>query len=307
MSSVGTAFFTKFSTLQKLSNNHLFNLYYLYLMKNYLLLLFLLLCLSVYSQGGNRLAARRVFEFRKSSTIVILDNVVNGQETPYNIALKKAIDTYWNITPVVYKRQSELPYLLPMKNFSLLVKSNRMVFNADGFSVQRHSDFTLFMADKDSLSFLGGVDEISTVDIFDTQDPVEVTYKMPLLIRAMMQYIYFISADGGIDPHDFYRQTEKFFNKNHNLIHKDTLYVCKEDLPLEIPVEEFKRLYKHPCRILSRGELPKIIDKGGKGFVFHVDMGYKQIYVLKISDGTICYHAGTKENGKLARSDINKM
>lgn len=276
-------------------------------MQKYLFLLFILASVNLFAQGGNRYAAKRVFEFRKSTTIVILDELERGRETDYNIALKKAIETYWKITPTVFKRQSELAGILPMPGFSLLVKSTRLVANADGYTVQKHSDLAIFMADKDSLNFYGGVDEISSVEIFDTQDPAEITCKLPLILMAMQQYANFIAADGGIDTHNFYDATARFFNKNKKDIHKDTLYVCQEDLPSDLTPEAFGKAYKHAYKFISRSDLPALIEKKEKGYVLHLDMAYKQMWVLRISDGTICYQGTPQEKGKLLAKDIGKL
>lgn len=276
-------------------------------MKKIVFLLLTLISCSLLAQGGNRYAAKRVFEFRKSTTIVILDDLVRGKETEYNIALKKAIEGYWKITPTMFKRQSELTKLLPLKGFSLLVKSTRIVMNADGYTFQKHADLSVFMADKDSLNFYGGIDEIASVEIFDTQDPVEVTYKMPLLLMGIQRYVDFISKDGGIDFYDFQNLTEKFFNKNKKAIHKDTLYICREDFPSEINLDEFGKIYKHPYKVITRSDLPPIIAEGGNGFVFHTDMGYKHFWVLRIKDGAVCYHATPHTKSKLTKQDINKL
>ena len=276
-------------------------------MKNYIFLLFIFFSFYLFSQGGNRYAAKKAFEFQKSTTVVILDDLVKGEETEYNIALKKAVAGYWKITPTLFKRQSELTKLLPLKGFSLLVKSSRIVMNADGYTFQKHSDLSVFMAEKDSLNFYGGIDEIASAEIFDTQDPVEITYKLPLILMAMQQYVSYISEDGGIDTYDFYRLTERFFNKHKSEIHKDTLYICREDFPAEIKLEEFGKMYHHAFKIVSRSDLPALIAKGEKGYVFHIDMGYKQIWVLRLKDGGICYHAATQITGKLSKKDVNPL
>lgn len=276
-------------------------------MQKYLFLLFIFVSLNVFAQGGNRYAAKKVFEFRKSTTIVILDNLEFGRETDYNIALKKAIEGYWKATPTVFKRQSELAGILPMSGFSLLVKSTRLVLNADGYTVQKHADLAIFMADKDSLNFYGGIDEIASAEIFDTQDPVEITCKLPLILMAMQQYLNFIAADGGIDTHNFYDATARFFTKNKKDIHKDTLYICQEDLPSDLTHELLSKAYKHAYKLISRSDLPALIEKKEKGYVLHTDMAYKQIWVLRISDGTICYQATSQEKGKLLAKDIGKL
>ncbi len=277
-------------------------------MQKYLFLLFMFISVQFFAQGGNRYAAKRVFEFRKSTTIIILDELERGRETDYNIAMKKAIDGgYWKITPTVFKRQSELAAILPMPGFSLLVKSTRLVANADGYTVQKHADLAVFMADKDSLNFYGGVDEIVSVEIFDTQDPVEITNKLPLILMAMQQYANFIAADGGIDFHNFYDATERFFTKNKKDIHRDILYICQEDLPSDLTPETFGKVYKKPYKFISRSDLPALIENKEKGYVFHTDMAYKQMWVFRISDGTVCFRATPQEKGKLLAKDIGKL
>jgi hypothetical protein len=272
-------------------------------MKNTILLLSFIVLSFVSSQAqiGNRLAYTRMSEFKKTTTIVVLDD---EDDTPYNKMMLEIIPKYWKISPYVFRKTSDMNDLIPLALHSMLYKNRRVVKNADRRTTQTHTDISLVICDRDSLSQYGGYDEFASIDLYSADDPSDVVYKLPVLIQAMNHYMqYLLTTD--IDINAFNEKVPKFLNKNSDKIGSMPLYVCIEDLPANCNnTKAIEGAYNHSIRFETRDSLAKIIERGERGALLHLTPKYRQLTVMDMQSGQIYYWMDTKKFGEMNLSDF---
>lgn len=279
------------------------------MMRNHLfLLIFSTISLwNVSAQVGNRYGMSSVRGFTQTTTLIVLDNTTNGKETPYNIAIQKAANKYWKITPFVFKRYTEIDPMIPSYGFSMLFKSHREVRNADNYSQQVIDNIALVMCDRDSITHYGSMNEISKIDLTNPDDAVEVNYKLPVLIRAFQNYVAYISKSQ-IDFYDFQKGLSKFCNKRSKELKKMKLYLCEEELPKGFSANVMKNYYKLPFEVVKRSKLTEIIDQETENAaILHFDPNFRRIWVFSIKDGDFLYMAGGTKIGDFTTKDMKKL
>lgn len=258
-------------------------------------------------QSGNRYAVKKAQEIPNTTVLVILDNTIRGKESPYNIAIRSAMDKYWTLTNIEYKRASEVTDFIPAEGFSMLLKSFREVKNADGYTEQSHSDISLFLCNKDSVNYYGGMDEIASINIKDPDSLVEVNYKLPILVQSIQHYLKFI-VEKGVDMDNFFKKIKKFYTQNKQEIPKLTLYICKEELPASFDTAKLPKFYKYPIEVVERTKLKKRVDlRTENAAIIHFEPNYRRYWVIRISDGSVLYVGRPASKGTITLKDFKDM
>lgn len=267
----------------------------------------ILFCTFSLGQAGNRYAVKKAYEIPNTTLLVILDNTIRGKESPYNIAIRNAMDKYWTVTNIEYKRASEVSDFIPAEGFSMLVKSFREVENADGYTVQSHSDISIFLCNKDSIKYYGGMDEIASINIPNPDSLIDINYKLPILIQSMQYYLSY-AVEKKLDPDNFLNKMKKFYTQNRAEIPKSTLYICKEELPAGFESEKLAKFYKYPFEILERSKLKKRIDARTEGSaIMHFEPKYRRYWILRISDGTVLSVGSPALKGIISLKDFKNI
>lgn len=252
------------------------------------------------AQIGNRVAYTRIKEFKKTTTIVVLDD----SDTEYNKMMLEIIPKYWKVSPYIFKQTKDMNALIPLALHSMLYKNARTVKNSDRRTYQTHKDISLVMCDRDSLSQFGGLDEFASIDLINPNEPSDVVYKLPVLIQAMNHYMEYI-VNNDIDINAFNEKVNSFLNKNSDKIHTMPLYVCIEDLPENCKdIKAIEGTYKHAIRFETRDSLAKIIARKERGALLHFTPKHRQLVVMDMQDGNFYYWADTKKFGEMNLSDF---
>lgn len=271
------------------------------------ILFFILFNSDVWGQTGNRYAVKKAYEIPNTTLLVILDNTIRGKESPYNIAIRNAMDKYWVLTNIEYKRASEVCDFIPAEGFSMLLKSFREVKNADGYTEQSHSDISIFLCNKDSVSYYGGMDEIASINIKDPDSLNEVNYKLPILVQSIQHYLHFV-IDNQLDKDNFLKKIKIFYTQNRHEIPKHTLYICKEELPPNFDAANLPQFYKHPFEIIERTKLKKRIDaQTQNAAIMHFEPKYRRYWIVRISDGTVLYVGSPINKGTITLKDFKEI
>jgi len=271
-------------------------------MKNTIFLLTFIVFSFVLTQAqvGNRAAYTRINDFRKTTTIIVLDD----EDTEYNKMMLEIIPKYWKVSNYVFKKTDEMNELIPLPLHSMLYKNSRVVKNADRRTTQTHKDIALVMCDRDSLSQFGGIDEFASIDLINPEEPSDVVYKLPVLIQAMNHYMQYL-LDNDIDINAFNEKVARFLNKNSDKISSMPLYVCIEDLPANCnDTKAIQGAYTHAIKFEKRADLAKIIAKGERGALLHFTPKHRQLTVMDMQNGQIYYWADTKKFGEMNLSDF---
>ena len=190
----------------------------------------------------------------------------------------------------------------------MLLKSFREVNNADKYSTQIHSDISLFLCNKDSVAFYGGLDEMVSINIKDVDNPQGVIYKLPVLIKSMQKYIAYVTDMGGMDIYDYQKQIKKYTTKNRRKVKSRKLYVLKDDLPKGLSVEKIQKKYRFPLIITSKSEIIKVIQsEDANAAIMHFDPKHKKIWILNVQDGELLYATRPKKPGSLTEGDFRMI
>ncbi len=273
--------------------------------KRFLFLYSLLISISLSAQLGNRFASPSGVQVANTTTLIILDNTRNGVESAYNNAIRDAVEKYWTLNNFDFKRNSEVDEFIPAEGYSMLLKSFRTVTNADKFTSQIHNDISLLLCDKDSVAFYGGMDEIASVNISDVDNPESILYQLPVLIKSIQHYIQFISKDGPMDINNFQKKIKEYSTRYKNRVKKHTLYICKEELPGTLEVNDIKKAYRLPVVITNRDAISKIIQaETPDAALMHFDPGYKKIWISAIKTGALLYATLPAKRGTLSEKDF---
>lgn len=273
----------------------------------FLLMLTPILIGSGYAQLGNRFASVDAVLIAQTTTLFILDNKVQGKESAYNDAIRDAAEKYWRLNNFDFKRNSEVDDFIPAEGYSMIVKSFREVQNADKFTSQIHNDISLMLCNKDSIQFYGGVDEIASVNIAKVDNPEAILYKLPIILKSMQAYIRYMSQKGG-DIHNYQKVVAGYVTRYNKRLKKQTLYICKEELPVTIDPEKIKQIYQFPMVVTDKSALKKIIDADTPdAALLHFDPGFKKIWIMEIRSGDLLYAGLPEKKGHIIEKDFREI
>ncbi|MBX7240905.1 MAG: hypothetical protein K1X92_04090 [Bacteroidia bacterium] len=276
--------------------------------KKLLFFYFIVSGIPLFAQLGNRFASPDGVHIANTTTLIILDNTRNGVESAYNNAIRDAVEKYWKLNNYDFKRNSEVDDFIPAEGYSMLIKSFRQVTNADKFTTQIHSDISLLLCNKDSVSFYGGLDEIVSVNIADVDNPESILYQLPVLVKSIQHYINYISKNGPVDINDFQKKIKVYCTRNKNQVKKHTLYICQEELPGTLEAGKIKKAYGLPVIITDKKTIEKIIQADTPdAALMHFDPGYKRIWISGIKTGELLYSTIPLKRGLLTEKDFKAI
>jgi hypothetical protein len=217
---------------------------------NFLSALFLLVPLMITGQAPfpNK---DEIKQFTSSKTCVVMEE---DPFSVYNTYIKKAVQTYWKITPYEFIEVSEFNVrrYKPEYSFITLTQTN--------FSKDKSNEvfnFVNLLQGKKVLK-LGDMPEICAIPLsFAGEDDFDYSYKLGAVLRFMQKHAQMISDDPSLTG----RKYLKYYNKNIPQVINKTILVKQEDLVPEIStIDKIKAIYDNKIQIVTEDEIIKAIE-----------------------------------------------
>jgi hypothetical protein len=190
-------------------------------------------------------------QFTVSKTCVVLED---DQFSSYNASIKKAVASYWKITPYEFidVKEFNLRRLKPEYSFIVLTQTDYEKDKSNSLF-----NFINLLQGKD-VNKLGEMPEICAVPLsFAGEDDLEYSYKLGAILSFMQKHAMMISEDPSLTG----RKYLKYYNKYIPETHGKTILIKQEDLVPEISsIKAINAIYPYKVEIVSEDEIMKAID-----------------------------------------------
>ncbi len=254
-----------------------------------LTLLIVLLSLGTQIWGQDAVATQdEIAKFFKSKTYVVYDTNIFGT---YNDAIKKAIDTYWTLTPIEYIDAVKYRKLNRSFRNSFIVRT-KVNFDKDK-SKTSYTFLSIVLG-----SNKGGMAQMPDLCSFPLSyynvDYDKYIYKLGAIIKFMQNHIILLRDNPKLGK----KNTLKYYNKNTAELTGKTLYVIKDELDNNVnTLSKIKKYYSGKVVISTAEEIDRIIQEKDPNAVFLHKVGPSRnndklrIYklILGASDGKLYY------------------
>jgi len=280
-------------------------------MKKILVFIFLL-SMSYPMWGQDAVAtADEIQKFMKTKTYVVKDKNIFGS---YNSAIKKAVQTYWTLTPIEFIDATQYAKLRKSYRNSFIIRT-KVNFDKDKSNTSYTFLSVLLGSNKGSMASMP--DLISFPLSYYNVDYDKYHYKLGAVIKFMQNHII-MTRD---NPDLIGKNALKYYNKNTSDLKGKTLYVIKDELDVKINTSsKIGKLYTGKVVITTAEEIEKIIQKKDPNAVFLHKVGPSKnddklrIYklILGAADGKLYYFSYHKyKKGKsgdaFLASDFKKL
>ena len=191
-------------------------------------------------------------QFMASKTCVVLES---DQLSIYNAYIKKAVETYWNITPYEFidftefeKRQYD-----PAYSFILLTQTNY-----DKDKSQTVYNFLNLLQGK-NVNKLGELPEICAIPLsFADDDEFNYSYKFGAILFFMQTHAKMIYENPSLTGRRYLR----YYNINTPKVKQKTILVEEDDLaPAISTIDGIKAIYPHKIEIVNEETIMKAIQE----------------------------------------------
>jgi hypothetical protein len=201
-------------------------------------------------------------QFTESKTCVVLED---DAFSSYNVLIKKAVQSFWKITPYEFIEVKEFNVrrLNPKYSFIVLTQTNYDKDKSRGLY-----NFINLLQGKD-VNKLGEMPEICAVPLsFAGEDDMDYSYKLGAILSFIQKHAQMIAEDPSLTG----RKYLKYYNKFTPEVHNRTILVKKEDLSPEIStIDKIKAIYKYKIEIVSEDDIIKAIeDKSPDTVILHM-------------------------------------
>jgi hypothetical protein len=190
-------------------------------------------------------------QFTESKTCVVLEE---DAFSSYNVFIKKAVESFWEITPYEFIKVGEFNVrrLDPKYSFIVLTQTNFEKDKSGGLF-----NFINLLQGKD-VKKLGEMPEICAIPLsFAGEDDFDYSYKLGAILMFMQNHARMISEDPSLTGRKYLR----YYNKFTPEVHEKTILVKKEDLSPEIStIDKIKAIYTYKIEIVSEEDIAKAIE-----------------------------------------------
>ena len=191
-------------------------------------------------------------QFMDSKTCVVLES---NQFSTYNVLIRRAVETYWNITPYEFinvdefeKRQRD-----PAYSFIVLTQTS---YERDR-SGARYNFLNLLQGK--NVSALGNLPEICAIPLsFVNDDEDDYSYKLGAILFFIQEHAKKISENPSITGRRYLR----YYNVNTPQVKQKTVLVKADDLaPAISTIGQIRAIYPHSIEIVDEEAIIKAIEE----------------------------------------------
>ena len=189
-------------------------------------------------------------QFSASKTCIVLEE---DQYSAYNTYIKKAVNSFWKITPYEFIEVAEFNVrrLDPGYSFIVLTQTN---FGKD----KSNSLFNFInLIQGKNVDKLGQMPEICAVPLsFAGENDFEYGYKLGAILSFMQKHAQMISDDISLTSSRYLNYYNKFIPE----VHSKTILVNQSDLSPEIAtIDKIKAIYKNKIEIVNEDDIVRAI------------------------------------------------
>lgn len=197
-------------------------------------------------------------QFTGSKTCVVLED---DPLSSYNVYIKKAVESYWTITPYEFIDVGEFNVrrLDPKYSFIVLTQTS---FEKD----KSHGQYNFInLLQGKHVNKIGEMPEICAIPLsYAGEDDLDYSYKLGAVLLFMQKHARMISEDPSLTG----RKYLKYYNRYTPEVHDKTILVKKEDLSPEIStIDKIKAIYTYNIKIVPEEEIEKAIKDKTPGIV----------------------------------------
>ena len=230
-----------------------------------------------------------VEKFLKSKTYVVYDENIFGS---YNKAIKKAVETYWTLTPVEFIDVVKYNQLKGSYRNSFIIRT-KVNFEKDD-SKTSYTFLSILLGSNKASSMANMPDLISFPLSYYNVDYDKYHYKLGAIIKFMENHIKLIHENPKINS----KNVLAYYNKNVSDIKGKTLYVIADELDKDInTLEKIRKVYSGKVVITDGDAIEKIIAEKDPDAVFLHKVGPSKedaklrIYkvIMGAADGKLYY------------------
>jgi hypothetical protein len=193
-----------------------------------------------------------IAQFMASKTCVVLEQ---NQFSAYNVYIKKAVETYWDVTPYEFinvdefnKRQRD-----PAYSFIILTQTS---YEKDKAGTR--FNFLNLLQGK-NVSKLAELPEICAIPLsFADDDEYDYSYKFGAILFFMQKHAKMISENPSLTGRRYLR----YYNVNMPKVKQKTILVAEDDLsPAISTIGKIKAVYPHKIEIVDEEAIVKAIQE----------------------------------------------
>ena len=191
-------------------------------------------------------------QFMSSKTCVVLEP---NQFSAYNVFIRRAIETYWNLTPYEFitvdtfeERQRD-----PSYSFIVLTQTS---YERD--KANTRYNFLNLLQGK-NVSKISDLPEICAIPLsFVDNDEYDYSHKFGAILFFMQSHAKMISENPSLTGRRYLR----YYNVNTPKVKQKTILVEEADLPSELStIEKIKAIYPHKIEIVDENAIIKAIQE----------------------------------------------
>jgi len=189
-------------------------------------------------------------QFMASKTCVVLEA---NQFSAYNVYIRRAVETYWNITQYEFISVDEFERRRrdPAYSFIILTQTS---YERDKAGTRYH--FINLLQGK-NVRPLNEMPEICAIPMaFIDDDEYDYSYKLGAILSFMQKHASMISENPALTGRRYLR----YYNINTPQVREKTILVAKEDLsPAVSAIERIRAIYPHRIEIVDEATIEKAI------------------------------------------------
>ena len=266
-----------------------------------------LLLIPAFAQTGRALSISKLPLLKETTTLIVLDD---DSTSAYNEILQPFIENHWKITPYKFIHEAELPEMMAVKGYSLLVKNNaqRVERRVRGDVVIQFNEIGLYLNNKSALENFTSIDALTRIRVNDIKTPEAYTYKLEALLTAMYQYLIFIDRDD-VNKNNYPKKSAEYLNPDHERLKSMTLLINEEDVPESLDsLAAIQEYYQHPVKIVSCREIKQAIQEKSDSVAFlHVYPNVAQIQVIAAQNAEILYSFPAERYKQFGIKDLENI
>jgi len=203
-----------------------------------------------------------IAQFTGSKTCVVMED---DPFSSYNVYIKKAVESYWTITPYEFISVSEFNVrrLNPEYSFIVLTQTS---YEKD----KTHGQYNFInLLQGKHVAKLGEMPEICAIPLsYAGEDDLDYSYKLGAVLSFMQKHANMISEDPSLTG----RKYLKYYNRYTPEVHNKTILVKQEDLSPQInTMDKIKAVYTYSIKIVPGEEIEQAIkDKTPGTVILHM-------------------------------------
>lgn len=266
----------------------------------------LLIWLGASAQAGGSNSFLKYPDFKGDTLLVVTDE----NEPDYSESLRKAVESYWKLTPFRFLSIEELKPRMKSESYAFLIRDNttKEFQRVDRVDVVQRNHLAIYLSGLGSdLRAYGGKNAITQFQFADIDLTTSYLYKLPALLRAMQSYLAFVDTTK-LTEDNYPKKLLAFQRGKVAQLKGATLMMVAEELPEALrDSAALAAAYSLPFRLTDRETVGEAIaaEQAETAFL-HFDPEFEAFYVIS-SRGEIWYYGSPAERKTFTAAELQAL